>query len=53
MTEEVISEAILIAVSTSLPITCSPKAEIKCFILPVTIIRYGDKQTNFIVSPKL
>ena len=27
------------ACSTSLAITCSPKAEIKCLILPLTIIR--------------
>jgi len=29
------------AFSTSSPITCSPKAEIKCLILPLTISRYG------------
>ena len=32
--------------------TCSPKAEIKCFILPVTSRRYGSLLTNFTVSPE-
>ena len=34
------------AVSTSFPITCSPKAEIKWFTLPVTSIRNGFKDVN-------
>ena len=36
----------LIVVSTSFPITCSPKAEIKCLILPVTIILKGFISVN-------
>ena len=46
-----ISEALLMAFSTSSPMTCSPKAEIKCLILPLTTIRYGFLETNFTVSP--
>ena len=39
--------------STSLTITCSPKAEIKCFILPLTITLNGNLFVNLIVSPIL
>ena len=42
-----------IAEFTSLPITCSPKAEVKCLILPVTNILYGSVETNDTVSPIL
>ena len=41
------------AFSTSSDITCSPKAERKCLILPVTIILYGSFEVNLIVSPIL
>ena len=38
------------AFSISSPITCSPKAEIKCLILPVTSMRYGFVETKYVVD---
>ena len=53
ITSFVFSIASLNDSSTSLTITCSPKAEIKCFILPLTITLKGYLFVNLIVSPIL
>ena len=39
--------------STSVTITCSPKAEIKCLYLPVTKILGGSSYVKATVSPVL